>query len=102
MKTAMISQPMAGKTHNEIKETRELAKNDLEQYGYTVADSLLYTPIETCKHKSLRCLAESLSIMSKCDTVYFCKGWKKARGCKIEHDVAKAYGLEIIYEEDKA
>ncbi len=101
MKTAFISQPMANKSHEEIKETRQLAENDLKIYGYTVVDSLLYTPIETTKHKSLRCLAESLSLMSKCDTVYFCKGWKQARGCKIEHEAAKAYGLEIIYEEDK-
>ena len=101
MKTAMISQPMANKSLKEIKETRKLAKNDLENYGYTVTDSLLFTPIETVKHKSLWCLAESLSVMSKCDTVYFCKGWKQARGCKIEHEAAKAYGLEIIYEEDK-
>lgn len=28
-----------------------------------------------------------------------CKGWKNARGCKIEHDAAVAYGLEIIYED---
>lgn len=24
---------------------------------------------------------------------------ENARGCKIEHDASKAYGLEIIYEE---
>jgi hypothetical protein len=28
-----------------------------------------------------------------------CKGWGNARGCKIEHEVAKAYGVDIIYEE---
>ena len=26
------------------------------------------------------------------------EGWENARGCKIEHEAAKAYGLEIIYE----
>lgn len=45
MKKAMLSQPMAGKTEEEIVATRE-----------------------------------------------------KARGCRIEHEAAKAYGLEIIYE----
>ena len=30
----------------------------------------------------------------------FCKGWENARGCRIEHEAAKAYGLEIIYEGD--
>ena len=37
--------------------------------------------------------------MTKKQTAYFCKGWENARGCKIEHEAAKAYGLEIIYEE---
>lgn len=31
-------------------------------------------------------------------TAYFCKGWENTRGCRIEHEAAKAYGLEIIYE----
>lgn len=45
-------------------------------------------------------LAKSLENMSKCHVAYFCKGWdaENVRGCKIEHDAAKAYGLEIMYE----
>ena len=30
---------------------------------------------------------------------FFCKGWESARGCKIEHEAAVAYGLDIIEEE---
>lgn len=45
-------------------------------------------------------LAKSLENMSKCHAAYFCRGWKQARGCQIEHAAAVAYGLEIIYEED--
>jgi len=45
-------------------------------------------------------LAKSLEYMSKCSTVYFAKGWETARGCKIEHEVALQYGMEIIYEEN--
>ena len=44
-------------------------------------------------------LAKSLENMSLCHAAYFCKGWENARGCRIEHDAAVAYGLEIIYEE---
>ena len=44
-------------------------------------------------------LAKSLESMSLCHAAYFCKGWENARGCRIEHEAAKAYGLEIIYEE---
>ena len=44
-------------------------------------------------------LAKSLENMSLCHAAYFCKGWEQARGCRIEHEAAKAYGLKIIYEE---
>lgn len=44
-------------------------------------------------------LARSLTNMSLCHAAYFCKGWKNARGCIIEHAVAEAYGLTILYEE---
>ena len=44
-------------------------------------------------------LAKSLENMSLCHAAYFCKGWENARGCRIEHDAAVAYGLDIIYEE---
>ena len=48
---------------------------------------------------SIYYLAKSLENMSLCDAVYFCKGWDDARGCSIEHSVAFAYGLDILYEE---
>ncbi|WP_419040028.1 Lar family restriction alleviation protein [Parolsenella catena] len=31
------------------------------------------------------------------DAAYFAKGWENARGCRIEHDAAVAYGLEVLY-----
>ncbi len=45
-------------------------------------------------------LAKLLENMSLCHVVYFCKGWENVRGCRIEHEVAKAYGLEVMYEEE--
>lgn len=44
-------------------------------------------------------LAKSLENMSLCHAAYFCKGWEQARGCRLEHDAAVAYGLDVIYEE---
>lgn len=39
-KKAMISQPMAGKTHEEIVETRDKAVAVLEGMGYEVVNTL--------------------------------------------------------------
>ena len=104
----MISQPMNGKTDEEIVATRERAIKELEAAGYEVVNTLFtdeWYSSENMKNRGVEniplcVLAKSLENMSLCNAVYFCKGWDKARGCKIEHDAAVAYGLDIIYEED--
>ena len=103
---AMLSQPMAGKTNEEIIATRERAIKALEESGYEVVNTLFtdeWYSTESMKERGvvqipLCFLAKSLENMSKCDAVYFCEGWKNARGCRIEHEVAVEYGLDIIYE----
>lgn len=103
---AMISQPMAGKTETEIVETREKAKEALEYMGYEFVNTL-FTDEWYSKEAMVQrgvvqvplCfLAKSLENMSLCHAAYFCKGWENARGCRIEHEVAKTYGVTIIYE----
>ena len=107
MKKAMLSQPMAGKTKEEIVATRDRAIKALEERGYEVVNTLFtdeWYSDEKMKERGvvqipLCFLAKSLENMSLCHVAYFCKGWEKTRGCKIEHDAAVAYGLEVIYEE---
>lgn len=103
---AMLSQPMAGKTEEEIVVTRERAIKALQEKGYEVIN-ILFTDEWYSKEKMeergvvqipLCFLAKSLENMSLCDVAYFCKGWRQARGCRIEHEVAKAYGLTVLYE----
>lgn len=109
MKKAMLSQPMAGKSGEEIIATREKAVKELESRGYEVINTLFtdeWYSSEKMKERGvvqipLCFLAKSLENMSLCHSVYFCDGWENARGCKIEHDTAKAYGLEMIYEKGK-
>lgn len=107
-KKAMLSQPMAGKSDEEIRATRDRAIGALESAGYEVVNTLFtdeWYSRENMKKRGVvqipMCfLAKSVENMSLCHAAYFCKGWEKARGCRIEHEIAKAYGLEIIYEED--
>lgn len=103
----MLSQPMAGKTEKEIIDTRNRAVAELEKRGFKLVNTLFtdewYNP-QSMKQRGvvqipLCFLAKSLENMSLCHAAYFCKGWENARGCRIEHEAAKAYGLEIIYEE---
>lgn len=106
MKKAMLSQPMNGKTDEEIIATRERAINALKTKGYEIVNTLFTDEWYSRENMEKRgvvqiplCfLAKSLENMSLCHAAYFCKGWENARGCRIEHEVAEAYGLDIIYE----
>ena len=107
MKKAMLSQPMAGKTNEEIVATREKAIKALEEKGYEVVNTLFtdewYSKDAMTERGVVQIplcfLAKSLENMSLCHAAYFCKGRENARGCRIEHEAAVAYGLEILYEE---
>lgn len=103
---AMLSQPMAGKSDEEIINTRNRAIAALTERGYEIVNTLFTD--EWYSQKSMKergveniplCfLAKSLENMSLCHAAYFCKGWEETRGCRIEHEAAKAYGMTIIYE----
>ena len=107
MMKAMLSQPMAGKSDDEIIATREKAIKVLEAKGYAVVNTLFTDEWYSNKNMkergvvqiSLCFLAKSLENMSLCHAAYFCKGWEQARGCRLEHEAAVAYGLTVIYEE---
>ena len=107
MQKAMLSQPMAGKNETEIIETRNRAIEVLKREGYEIINTLFtdeWYSNEAMKERGvvqipLCFLAKSLENMSLCHAAYFYKGWENARGCRIEHDAAKAYGLKIIYED---
>lgn len=105
---AMISQPMAGKTEMEIAATRKKALAELESKGYEIVNTLFtddwLNPDNSEErrviNRPLMFVARSLMQMSLCDAVYFCRGWETARGCRLEHTAAIAYGVGILYEED--
>ena len=108
MSRAMLSQPMGGKTDEEIATVRERAISALTERGYIPVNTLFTGEWYSEKNldalgvvqRPLYFLAKSLEAMANCDAVYFCKGWENTRGCRIEHEAAKAYGLKSIYEED--
>lgn len=105
---AMLSQPMGGKSKDEIEQTRERAIRVLEGMGYEVVNTLFtdewYSDgamkARGVENIPLCFLAKSLENMSLCSAAYFCKGWSRARGCRIEYQAARDYGMKIIFEEE--
>lgn len=94
-----ISQPMNGKTTEEIENERNYIIDRLrENECVEIIDSFFKD--EPYEALPLWYLGESIKLMSEADVVFFCNGWQTARGCQIEHDCALEYGIDTMYEED--
>ena len=95
-----ISQPMKGKSDDEILKEREEAVTAAEYLlrdSVDVIDSFFQNaPVDA---KPLWFLGKSLESLSDADVAFFGRGWEEARGCKLEHEAAEAYGIKIIHAE---
>lgn len=96
-KKIMISQPMNGKTNEEIREERAELVRRFEEDGIEVVDTIINEEPPKNVNEAIYYLAKSIKFIGQVDAVYFMKGWEKARGCKIDHQVAVEYGKDIFY-----
>jgi len=92
-KRVYISLPITGYSLNERKAYAAGVAWWLEREGFTPVNPLengisADAPIEEHYRKDLHDLAD-------CGGVIFCEGWQDSKGCKLEHCVALACGLNI-------
>lgn len=87
----MISQPMKGRTEQEIIEERNKITEELTNQGHQVVDTMFTEEAPEDCNAGLYYLAKSIEAMSKVDAVVFAPGWEKAGGCIIEHMCANQY-----------
>ena len=93
-----ISQPMRGKTDEQIRKERNKVIANIEYVyrdGVEILDSVFDLEEGT---GGLVYLGKSIELMDEADLVYFMEGWDEARGCVIEHETAVRYGIKRIYE----
>lgn len=97
MKKLFISQPMRGKTDEEIlaerKKAIESAERNLGEPVEVIDSFFQNAPADA---RPLWFLGKSLELLSTADIAYFAKGWEDARGCRIENQCAIEYGIEVI------
>lgn len=98
-----ISQPMRGKSDEEIEREREdliaIAKAVYAGRGEVeVIDSFfkggLNGPADA--KAPLYYLSKSLELLATADVAIFAEDWREARGCRIEHECADGYGVARI------
>lgn len=90
----MISQPMRGKTNEQIRQERAELVKELEKQGHEVIDTV-FENAPADEDTAIYMLSQSIRYIGKVDAVVFMPGWENARGCRIEYEVADNYGKFI-------
>ena len=93
----MISQPMRGKTNEQIRKEREELVSKLEKDNFEVIDTIIAEEAPKGCSEGIYYLAKSIEFISQVYIVYFMKGWENARGCIIENQVCQDYGRQTMY-----
>lgn len=100
MKKLFISQPMKGKTDEDILAVRKKAiQSAKEKLGEDVEVIDSFFQGAPADARPLWFLGKSLELLSTADVAYFAKGWEDFRGCRIENKCAIEYGIEIVIED---
>ena len=93
----MISQPMNGKTEEQIRAEREGLVKELENQGHEVIDTIFASNPPEDADMGMFYLAMSINVMSYVDGVVFMQGWENARGCVAEEYIARKYNKFCKY-----
>lgn len=99
MRRVFISQPMKGRDQADIIAERNSVIAVLTRQGFEVMDSMVTDRAPETNSISLWYLGKSLEILSQADAAFFCEGWSGNRGCRIEYEACKAYGIPILGED---
>src|SRR5574344_85777 len=112
-KNIFISQPMSGKSEEEILATRQKEIEKIHQLfdadGVEINIIASYIDDATRKHFKkyvsddinwdIFWLSQSLERLAMADMIWLCDGWEYSNGCNIELECATRYGISIMYPE---
>lgn len=93
----MISQPMRGKTDEQIRAERDFLIKKFNDMHIEVIDTIFTEDLPEDWNAAVYFLGKSISAMKDVDAIYMDDGWREVRGCRIEHQVAREYGIKILY-----
>lgn len=93
-----ISQPMNGRTNEEINSERQSIMITVQAIYPGEKIEIIDSFFENAPHdvKPLWYLAKSIELMTEADLVVFAPHWNNFRGCRIEYECAHAYGLKTL------
>lgn len=94
-----ISQPMTGRTDEEITEERINAISAVQKrYPLCyVMEIDSFNKGALNNSNPVTELGKCVSLMTDADVVVFCDGWGTSKGCNVEHEVAVQYDIPYVY-----
>lgn len=96
-----VSQPMRGKTNEEIMKERERVEDVVKRlYPLHIVKVEILDSFIKDSNSSLETFIRGLNKMYEADLVYFVKGFKEYRGCKLEFEIATEYNARMAVEQD--
>ena len=110
-KNIFISQPMTGKSEEEILATREKEIEKIHQFfdADGVEINIIDSYIDDATRKrfeehigddinwDIHWLSQSLKMLATADIIWLCDGWEQSKGCNIEFACAIQYGIGVMY-----
>ena len=110
-KNIFISQPMTGRSEEEILATRQKAIEKIHQLfdadgeQVNIIDSYIDDATRNefqgrmgdAINWDIYWLSQSLQKLALADTIWLCDGWGHSKGCNVELECAIQYGLDIVY-----
>lgn len=91
---AYIAGPMTGLPGLNFH-TFNAAAAEYRARGYVVENPVEINPDPTAEWAD--CMRADLTALVKCDVIVMLPGWDKSRGATLEHHVASALGLRVIF-----
>lgn len=69
----------------------ERAELKLRLSGYNV-----YNPVKEKDFTWAQFMKKDIKALCDCDAIYLLKTWRMSKGARLEYDIAKALGMEIL------
>ena len=92
-----VSHPLSGNPEGNRKSAREITARLSDRCGFR--DFIFVNPLDMFQGQGMtdtqdrHILSQAIEVMLKCDGVIFCDGWKRSRGCRMEHFLARKAGM---------
>lgn len=96
MRVIYLAHPYGGDERN-VEDAKQLVRRLVKEFpGRVFLSPLQATGFYYNDIPYIQGMEHCLTMLSRCDELWLCKGWQDSKGCCMEYAFAKAKGIPII------